>query len=223
MDTDVLIPLAVFGGVILLIVTGIFFSIRAEKKRREAILVAAEEMGLTFFPEGDATLLERLSGFKLFSQGRSRKMKNLIQGDSGEVKIAIFDYQYTTGSGKNSHTSNQSVVSLQSAELICPDFTMRPEGMFDKIGSALGFQDIDFESHDLFSKSFVLQGSNEEAIRKYFTPSLHDFFAARPRISVEAQSGTLFFYRSGKRIKPDEIRDNLSQAYEIFGVMTDQT
>ena len=63
---------------------------------------------------------------------------------------------------------------------------MRPEGMFDKIGSALGFQDIDFESHELFSRSFVLQGSNEEAIRQYFDQSVLDFFAAKPGISVEA-------------------------------------
>ena len=98
---------------------------------------------------------------------------------------------------------------------------MRPEGMFDKIGSALGFQDIDFDNHPEFSNSFVLQGSNEEDIRKYFTQSVLDFFAAKPGISVEAQNGTLFFYRTRKRIQPHEIKDNLAQAYEVFGMMVD--
>ena len=79
---------------------------------------------------------------------------------------------------------------------------MRPEGFFDKIGSALGFQDIDFESHPLFSKSFVLQSSNEEAIRQYFMPSLLEFFESKAGISVEAQSGKMFFYRTGRCIKP---------------------
>jgi hypothetical protein len=217
-----LLPFVIFGGIAVLILGGIAYSMYAVKKRREDMLEAAESMGLTFFPDGDAVLLNRLSKFKLFNQGRGRKMRNLIQGDSGEVKIAIFDYQYTTGSGKNSHTHHQSVVALQSSDLVCPDFSMRPEGMFDKIGSALGFQDIDFETHPTFSKSFVLQSSNEKAIRAYFTPALLEFFESKPGISVEAQSGTLFFYRTRRRVKPHEIRDHLAQAYEVFGVMTDQ-
>ena len=220
---DALIPIFIFCLIALLVGGGVLYSMHAAKKRRENLLATAESMGLTFCPDGDEALLDQLSSFKLFNQGRARKMKNLIQGDSGEVSIAIFDYQYTTGSGKNSHTHLQSVVALQSHELVCPDFTMRPEGMFDKIGSALGFQDIDFESHPVFSKSFVLQSSNEAAIRQYFTPSLLEFFQTKPGISVEAQSGTLFFYRSGKRISPEQIKNNLAQAYEVFGVMTDST
>jgi len=220
---EVLLPILVVGGILAFIGAIIAYTLYAAKKRREAMMEHAEAMGLTFFPDGDADLLERLSLFKLFNQGHGRKMTNLIQGDSGEVKIAIFDYQYTTGGGKNQQTHLQSVVALQSSQLICPDFTMRPESMFDKIGSALGFQDIDFESHELFSKSFVLQGSNEEAIRKYFDQSVLDFFAAKPGISVEAQTGTLFFYRARKRIRPEEIKDNLAQAYEVFGMMVDRS
>ena len=181
----------------------------------------AEEMGLTFYPNGDAELLNRLSVFKLFNRGRGRKMKNLIQGDSGEVNIAIFDYQFTTGGGKNSTTHVQSIVALKSSQLSFPDFTMRPEGMLDKIGSALGFQDINFEEHPMFSQSFVLQGSDEEAIRKYFNQNVLDFFASKPGISVEAQGNSLFFYRARTQIKPDQIKDNLAQAYEVFGVLVD--
>ena len=170
------LPFIIIGAIISLVVVGIIYSIYAEKKRREQLQQTAEEMGLIFFPEGDELLFNRLSAFNLFNQGRGRKMKNLIQGDSGEVKIAIFDYQYTTGSGKNSHTHQMSIASLQSADLNCPDFTMRPEGMFDKIVGALGFQDIDFESHPTFSGIFVLKSSNEVAIRSYFNPALLEFF-----------------------------------------------
>lgn len=219
---EALLPILIFVGVATAIVGAIAYSYYAAKKRRESMLENAEAMGLTFFPNGDADLLDRLSMFKLFNQGHGRKMRNLIQGDSGEVNIAIFDYQYTTGGGKNSQTHVQSVVALQSSQLICPDFTMRPEGMFDRIGSALGFQDIDFESHPEFSASFVLQGSDEEAIQQYFNQSVLDFFADKPGISVEAQTGSMFFYRTRKRISPDQIKDNLAQAYEVFGMMVDR-
>jgi len=135
----------------------IWYSHHTSKKRREAFIETAEEMGLQSYPDGDSELMDRFAGFKLFSRGRARKMKNVVQGDSGEVKIAIFDYQFTTGSGKQTRTHYQSVVSLQSQEIQCPDFTMRPEGMLDKIGGAIGLQDIDFDSHPNFSKMFVLK------------------------------------------------------------------
>ena len=218
-----------FGGIVVIVVVvllifgGIFWSIYAEKKRREKLQVAADEMGLTFYPDGDSVLMDRLGAFKLFNQGRSRKMKNLIQGDSGEVKIAIFDYQYTTGNGKNSTTHMLSVAAIQSPELNGPDFSMRPEGMFDKLGSALGFQDIDIDTHPDFSKMFVLQSSNEVAVREFFTPRLLEFFETKQGISVEAQPGTMFFYRPRKRVKPEELKDLLAQAYEVFGYMVDRT
>jgi hypothetical protein len=214
------IPIIV--GIALLVGGFIWLTFHLAKKRREGFMEVAESMGLTFHPDGSQNLLSQLGDFKLFNQGRARKMRNLIQGDSGEVSIAIFDYQYTTGSGKQSKTHRQTIVTLQSSQLNCPDFTMRPEGFFDKIGSALGFQDIDFESHPVFSKSFVLQSSNEPAIRQYFTPSLLEFFESKPGISVEAQFGKLFFYRTGRCIKPAQTKDYLSQAYEVFGVMVDQ-
>ncbi|MFT5302848.1 MAG: hypothetical protein ACI87E_003077 [Mariniblastus sp.] len=218
---DAILPILIFGGVIVLAGGAFYWAHVLQKKRREAFEATAESMGLVFFPDGNQDLLTQLGDFKLFNQGRSRKMRNLIQGDSGEVSIAIFDYQYTTGSGKQSHTHVQSVVALQSNEIVCPDFTMRPESMFDRVGSALGFQDIDFDSHPEFSKRFVLKGSNEPAIREFFTQIVLDFFAAQPGISVEAQSGSLFFYRSGKKIKPDEVKDNLGQAYEVFGMLAE--
>ena len=100
---------------------------------------------------------------------------------------------------------------------------MRPENIFDKVGSALGFQDIDFDSHPNFSRTFVLKSSNEAAIRSYFRPALLEFFETKQGVSVEAESGMMFFFRPGLRVKPAELKDLLSQAYEVFGYMVDNT
>ncbi len=211
----------VIGGIIVLVGSGLWFSHRAAKKRREGFIAIAESMGLACSPEGDSELLQKFSNFNLFSQGRSRSMKNVIQGDSGEVNIAIFDYEYTIGSGKNQRSHRQSVVSLHSPQIQCPDFTMRPEGMLDKIGSALGFQDIDFDTHPKFSKMFVLKSSNETATRAFFTAKVLEFFETKQGISVEAATGSLFFYRPSRQIKPEEVKDYLAQAYEVFGTIVD--
>ncbi len=218
---EMIVPFLVIGGIVVLIGGGIWYAHWYEKKRRENLLAVAEEMGLVYLPDGDPGLFNQLSGSKLFSSGRAKKLRNLIQGDTDEVKIAIFDYQYTTGSGKHQHTHHQSVACLQSPKLSMPDFSMRPEGMFDKIGGMMGFQDIDFDSHPDFSRMFVLKSSNEGGIRQFFTPPVLEFFEKHKGISVEGDNGTMFFYRSGRRVKPDQIRELLEQAYEVYGIMVE--
>ena len=98
MNTFLIVLLVI--AIVSLIIGGISLAILYEKKRTQKLKEIAEDMGLAFVPAGDPHLLTRFSDFKLFNIGRSRKMTNLIQGDSGEVKLAIFEYRYTTGSGK---------------------------------------------------------------------------------------------------------------------------
>ena len=216
------IGILVFLAIALFIVGGIVFAIWQERKRRKELGEIAESLGLEYMPDGNNQLLSHISDFALFNSGRSRKNTKVISGETDEVRIAIFDYQYTTGSGKNSHTHHQSVVALQSSKLMMPRFRMRPEGMFDKLGSLVGANDIDFDSHPNFSRMFVLKGDDEEAIRKFFTNDLLNFFEDYTGYSVEGRDGALILYRPGKRIKPAEIKDYLAKAYEVFGYVADR-
>jgi hypothetical protein len=192
------------------------------RKRSEALQVAVDEMGLAYLPDGDSDQMAIASNFNVCSTGRSRKMYNLIKGETDEVLIAIFDYKYTTGSGKNSTTHNQTIVLLRSAGLQNPSFTMRPEGFFDRIGGMMGFQDIDFESHPKFSESFVLKSMEEEATRMFFNPFMLEFFEKKTGVCVEAIPGALIFYRQSRRSEPDELKTLFAEAYEVFGAMVDR-
>lgn len=208
-------------GIIVLIGAIVGFAYWTDKKRREALQQAATELGLEFFPDGSETLQAELSGFKLFNSGRSRKLSKLIKGESDEVQLSIFDYQYTTGSGKHSHTHHQTVASMQSTSLRICDFTMRPENMLDRLGSMIGIDDIDFDSHPNFSKMFLLKASTETAVRQLFKPALLEYFEGMKGISVEGLPGQIIIYRQGKRTAPTEIKSLLTEAYEVYGIFVD--
>ncbi len=218
---DVLISFLIFGVIVSLVILGFVYSRYLEKKRTEGLSKLAEEMGLSFFPLGNGDLQSRLSSFELFNQGRGRQLTNLITGETEEVRISIFDYRYTTGSGKQQSTHKQTIAALESNKLSVPPFSLRPENFFDKVGSLLGFKDIDFEDHPVFSAMFVVKGPDQVAIKAFFDPSLLDFFAQRPNIMVEGNSGRLVYYRPGIR-KPDEIQNLLGEAYKVFGAIVDR-
>jgi hypothetical protein len=206
----------IFGGVAVLVVVGIVLSIYYEKKRREGIQKVADELGLPFYPTGDPTLLAVLGVFQLFSQGRSRKIYNMLHGDTDDVGLGIFDYQFTTGSGKNSTTWKQTVVYFHSPEMNLPQFAMRPQSFFHKIGKMFGYQDIDFNTHPVFSNNFILQGANEEAIRKLFTPELLTLLEQKTGISLEGQGPHLVYYRHNHRAKPEQIRELMGEGFALF-------
>ena len=193
----------------------------AEKKRRDDMQRVAAELGLEFYPKGSEVLQSQLSGFKLFGAGRSRKLTGLIQGESDEVTLSIFDYQYTTGSGKNSHTHRQTVASMQSTALSICEFSMRAENFLDKLGNMVGFSDIDFKSHPNFSNWFVLKGASETEVRKLFEPNILTYFESKRGISVEGQPGKIIIFRPGSRTKPKDIKNFLAEAYEVYGIFVD--
>lgn len=209
--------------VFLLIVSGIgiialiiFLVVRHGKKRTEEFQRVAEELGLPFHPKGDDSLLERLKDFHLFSQGRSKKMKNLLYGQTEDGEVALFGYQYTTGGGNSSQTHRQNVVYFSSPSLDLPRFALRPEHLFHKIGAVLGYEDIDFDSHERFSKSYLLRGDDEREIRKTFTDAVLSFYENQTGISTEAGGDRLIFYRAGKRIKPEEVVSFLEEGSSVF-------
>lgn len=215
MESWVVITLVVIGIIVFLVI--VFAIIKhLEKVRREALEKFATELSLDFHPFGHDELHSKVQGFKLFNSGHSRKMTNVILGETDLVNVAIFDYRYTTGSGKHQHTHHQTVVSMESKSLDIPSFTMRPESLLDWFGSALGFQDIDFDEHPQFSKMFVLKGENEAAIRNFFDMEILDFFAERKGITFEGFPGQFIYFKGGRTTKPDDMRTYLEEGYSVY-------
>ncbi|MBC8351242.1 MAG: hypothetical protein H8E66_04615 [Planctomycetes bacterium] len=209
-------------AVVVLVITLIRWSIRMAKERTAAMSDFAAGLELEFFESGHEELLSRLATFQLFNSGHSRRMKNVIIGKTELASIAIFDYRYTTGGGKNQSTHNQTVVTMESESLALPNFTMRPEHLFDRVGSALGFQDIDFDDHPQFSQSFVLKGKDEAAIREFFDPQILDFFADRAGICFEGTAGRFIYFRGGTTQSTDDLRKYLEEGYSVYQAFTER-
>lgn len=214
--TQVIIVSAVAVSVIALIGFGIYWNQKLEKARTQQFRETANSMGLQFDEQSATHIVGELDSFRLFSQGHSRKFRNMIHGHANGVDMAIFEYRYTTGHGKHQTTHHQSVIYFRSPDLAAPKFELRPENFFHKIGQAFGYKDIDFDSHPEFSKSYLLRGEDESDIRRYFTPDRLDYFETSKGQCVEADMDRMVFFRQGKRIKPEQVNDLLKDGFRVF-------
>jgi hypothetical protein len=200
--------LALVGGII-------YLARLAEQKRAAALADAALRMGFAFEARLPPDRLEALGRFHLFERGHSRRARYVIRGKSSGADVVLLDYQYTTGGGKNSHTWRQTVAIYPGAATGLPVFTLSPENILEKVGSLFGYQDIDFEASEEFSKHYLLRGADESAIRAAFGADALSYFAHNRGWSVDSAGGALAVYRSGKRCKPEEIQPFLAETWSV--------
>lgn len=201
----VVIAILFFLFLIALIVGLIIYTNKKEKERTLALQQVAQQMGWGFMSVVPDGMIPHMGYFSLFNTGHSKQTKNMIYGEINGVKTAVFDYRYTVGHGKNSHTYNQSVIYFETPRLQLPMFTLSPENFMHKFISALGYQDIDFATHPGFSKKYLLRGQDEMAIRNAFTPQVLQFYEANQGLSTEGGGSQLFVYRLGHRLQPFEV------------------
>jgi len=202
----------VLGGIV-------WWTWQAGKKRREALEIAANEMHWSFSPEKDDTLLASLSELHLFSQGHSKRVNNVMRGRATHGNAAIFDYRFTIGSGKHQRTDYQTVLCFTLSGKTIPNFALRPEQVWHKMGARMGYQDIDFDRHPEFSKRYLLRGEDEQAIRHLFSDRMIMFFEGESGLCVEGGGGNLIIYRQRKRVKPEQMRTFLELGSRVASLL----
>ncbi len=209
-------PIIIGIGVLGLVAAIIVLTRRAERARGEALQQAGLAMGFSFTAEGDLDQIRALGDLPLYGRGHSKRAKNVMAGRTGSDDVTLFDYQYTTGGGKESHTWRQTVALYPGAGRSLPDFVLAPENVFHKLGQLFGYQDIDFDSSPVFSGLYLLRGPDEAAIRSAFSTETRAFFEHEQGWTVEVRTGNVGMYRAGKRVKPEEIGPFLEQSRAIL-------
>lgn len=216
----------IFGFVAVFLVFGVIATVisnRNEQKRSEAWKAVATRPGMQFLGEGNS-VLSRFGQLKIFQTGRNQRVWNVLAVESGQIQIAVGDFRFITGSGKNSHTHNQTICALESDRFNVPHCRLRPEAKWlDALGSLFGGQDIDFSEDPQFSAAFVLQGEDEPAVRRLFNAEVRAWFAERAgRGFVFEARGHKLVFHLGKRIPPDEAPALMDQALQIMKLLAGQ-
>lgn len=181
-----------------------------------------EERDLQSFADALKTI-KFPKGVHLYTLGDGMSTaSNVARGKTGAADFFLFDYEYTVSGGRSSTKYEQTVCHFQSGKLKLPELAMRPESLWHKVGSVMGYQDIDFDSHPGFSKSYLLRGKDESAIRSAMRPDLLSFFEGAPGLCVEGAGDTLIVYRERTRTDADDLRSVMEEASEVYRRFTSQ-
>lgn len=178
--------------IVLLAVVGIGLAFYFDHKRKQMWRDLAARYGLRYDAGDPLDLVSRYS-FALFSQGSSKRVSNTLHGSTDGMDVALFDYRYTTGSGKNRRTHYWSALMVR---LPCRgELQIRPENFFDRIAAVFGWDDYDFE-YERFNRAFKVTGPSKKFAYDVCTPDMMEFLLQETSHCWEIQGDRLLLYSS---------------------------
>ena len=145
-----------------------------------------------------------------FDRGHSRKVSNVMYGHTPDGRDRrAFDYQYTTGSGKNRHVYNFSC-GLISTGAAWPQLTLGPEGFFDRVMDVIGGADIQFESEE-FNREWEVRCSDPRFASALIDPEMMLFLMEKAEgARVEVHGPWILF--SGEQLTPESLPQTIASA-----------
>lgn len=167
-----------------------------QKRRREELAALAEQLGWRFSPHRDSSHDDQYAHFEIFRRGHGRCAYNTlwgeltVEGRSFAAKMGDFRYKTTSGSGKNRRTQTHtfSYLILRVPLQPFPTLLIRPEGVFDKLAGAFGFDDIDFESAE-FSRRFHVTSSDKRFAYDIVHPRMIEFLLETNPAAIDLEDG----------------------------------
>lgn len=156
--------------------------------RTHAMQAYARAHGMAFEPRDTFGVHRYFGDMKLFKDGIDKHARHMVHHESGLFDHGgIFDYYYTISTGKSSYTYKQTVYFRVQNDLVLPAFQLFPERWYHRVGKWFGMQDIEVLAYPEFSKTYLLQGPQQEFIWKFFQdPDLIAHFTTYKGWSVEA-------------------------------------
>ncbi|MGE5295211.1 MAG: hypothetical protein ACM3VT_10320, partial [Solirubrobacterales bacterium] len=156
--------LIIVGVLALIVVFGVVGFLNA-KKRREAMMALAAKLGLRFDQGKDWDLARRYGFLDKLRAGDNRYAFNTLSGTTQGHNVVIFDYHYETHStdskGRRQTHHHYFSCFILHMPASFPELVIAKEGFFSKIAQAVGYDDIDFESHE-FSRKFCVRSRDKK-------------------------------------------------------------
>lgn len=208
-------------GVLALIVVGAVFGYLGAKKRREAMMALAAKRGLRFDPGKNWDLAGRYGFLNKLRAGSNRYAFNTLSGQCQSHDVVIFDYHYETHStdskGRRQTHHHYFSCFILHVPASFPELVIAKEGFLSKIAQAVGYDDIDFESHE-FSRRFCVRSPNKKFAYDVCHARMMEYLLANDDLTIEIE-GDVLAITFNSRLAPERIEPNLDRLIALRGLM----
>ena len=135
-----------------------------------------------------------------FDTGYDRRAKNVVTGEVKGRPMIAFDYTYKTDSrdseGRTSTTTHTFAIYGLGMPCALPELQLAPEGVFGRLGTALGMQDIELESED-FNRRYRVRCPDPKLATDVLTPRTMELLLSVPKMRLRFAGSDLLCLDGG--------------------------
>ncbi|MCW5942971.1 MAG: hypothetical protein KIS66_12110 [Fimbriimonadaceae bacterium] len=191
----------------------VVWGIVSENRRRAALEAYAQGRGWIFSREVPGDVWAAAQAFHPFGIGHSQRACNLLCGDAGEGRWFIFDYRYTTGSGKH-QTTHHYGIALCAVPFSFPRVRIRRQHFGDDMAGWVGIRDLQFES-DEFNRRYHVVADDPRFAYALIDPTMMEWLQAAEGFQVQI-AGMWCAVNAAGRYGPMEIERIVGSTEEFF-------
>lgn len=187
------------AAVIALFVTLAVVAYKRNQARLQAIQSLCLSMSWQFRASDPFNLPDRWPGTP-FDVGHDRRAKNVVTGEVKGRPMVAFDYTYKTESrdseGRTSTTTHAYAVYALGMPCALPELQLAPEGVFGRLGTALGMQDIELESED-FNRKYRVRCPVPKVATDVLTPRTMELLLHVPTMRLRFAGSDVLCWEGG--------------------------
>lgn len=185
----IVLLVAIFGGVIYLIILAARRAAERERARKAALAAWAAAAGFEVHDELTGEVEGRFKGLVDLGRGHDRAASDVLVRRAGpaayffryfyktwETRVVTYtdsngSLQTRTETYEESHHQRYLIIELSAA---FPDLVIRPESWFEKLAALVGLDDIDFESEE-FSRRYYVKSKQREFAYAVIHPQMMEY------------------------------------------------
>ena len=182
-----------------LFVTYAVYAHRKNQARLAGLAALCQSQGWQFTGHDAWGLPHRWHGTP-FDSGFDKHAENVITGEHQGHPLVAFDYSYKTQSrdskGNTTTTTHRYMVVALGMPCALPELHVGPEGVFSRIGKAVGLEDIELESED-FNRAFRVRCPDPKLATDILTPRTMEMMLASGPIRFRLVGSDALAYNNG--------------------------
>lgn len=202
---------------VVFVIVAIVYTTIAKQKRQAALQQLATSLNFRFSPHKDSNIPKRFHFLEDFGKGTNRYAQNIFTGEFNGEAVTFFEYHYQTSSSDSDGSRNTQhhhfTIFALSLPLSFAELVIKPEGFFAKLGQALGFDDIDFESLD-FSRRYQVKSNDKKFAYDFCNARMIDYLLNEQDLVIEVEGRTLALAYLGK-FSANELPGHLRKLQKI--------
>ncbi len=172
--------------------------------RQLALRDWAEREAYVFYPNRVKNGL-KYKDFPIQQRGKIMLEENVLTRYAEQGKLEVADITLQHGALHEQSELNITVLLASDLELQLPDFTLEPEGLWNKFSDLVYGNDIDFPENPAFSQRYYLRSNDVDAVRAMFHPEVLAFLANREDMHIECHRHKLLFFKKRELIDPPDV------------------